>query len=501
MKRVLSLILCLFLLLPTFTLFGCAETQNTNVLRVCNCDDYINIDLLDKFTNETGIVVEYSTYGTNENLYNELVINPNSYDLVVPSEYMIEKLAVEGRIQKLDFTNSLVNLDENYLEDYSKNVSPYISERLSDKTFTIKDGKYKGQTANISEFMVGYMWGTMGWVYDVDIVPEDKVSSWGGVFEDNSLKKRITIKDAVRDSYLVGLAMVYGEQLKATNSLQEISHILNDVSQPSIDAVQEKLISIKPLLYGFEVDSGKNDIVNGNIDAYVAWSGDAAYAIDVASGEVEDDDGTVVEENKRRNLSYSIPNEGSNIWFDGLVMPSGSTNYEAAYKFLEFISRPENVIENMDFIGYTSLVAGNDIYEGIVLDWFDESEDPELTNGIEVDLSYFFGEGDYKVTVSPESYGRLMAQYPEKSMLERCAIMSYFDNDTLVSINGMWEAVKGETFPLWIILLTVGIVVLLATLILLYRFRDKIKIFKFEIKQTDYAKKHNLKVIKREKLN
>ena len=160
MKRVLSLILCLFLLLPTFTLFGCAETQNTNVLRVCNCDDYINVDLLDKFTKETGIVVEYSTYGTNENLYNELVINPNSYDLVVPSEYMIEKLAVEGRIQKLDFTNSLVNLDENYLEDYSKNVSPYISERLSDKTFTIKDGKYKGQTANISEFMVGYMWGT-----------------------------------------------------------------------------------------------------------------------------------------------------------------------------------------------------------------------------------------------------------------------------------------------------------------------------------------------------
>lgn len=494
MKRVLSIILSVFLLLPIFALFGCSQTQKGTVLRVCNCDDYINTDLLDKFTDETGIVVEYSTYGTNENLYNELVINPNSYDLVVPSEYMIEKLAVEGRIQKLDFSNDL-------LKAYTQNVSPYISERLNDKTFTITQGKDKGKTANISEYMVGYMWGTMGWVYDVDIVPEEKVTTWGGVFEDNSLSKRITIKDSVRDSYLVGLAMVYEEQLKATNSLQDISRILNDVSQKAINSVQEKLIGVKPLLYGFEVDSGKNDIVNNVIDAYVAWSGDAAYAIDVANGSVENDDGTVVEENKRRNLSYSIPKEGSNIWFDGLVMPSGSTNYEAAYKFLEFISRPENVIENMDYIGYTSMVAGDEIYEGIVLDWFDESEDPELTNGIEVDLSYFFGEGDYKVTVSPESYGRLMAQYPEKSMLERCAIMSYFDNDTLVSINEMWEAVKGETFPLWIILLTVGIVVLLATVILLYRFRDKIKIFKFEIKQTDYAKKHNLKIIKREKLN
>ncbi len=509
MKRILSLIFSIMFVLPLFSFIGCAETNETKVLRICNCDDYINEDLLTKFTEETGIIVEYSTYGTNENLYNELVINPNSYDLVVPSEYMIEKLAVEGRIQKLDLTR---------VPKYLENVSPYIQERLSDKTFTIQAGENAGQKTNISQFMVGYMWGTMGWVYDVDVVDTLKVSSWGGVFEDNSLQKRITIKDSVRDSYLVGLAMVYGEELAKTNSLEEITAILNNVSLDAINAVGEKLISVKPLLYGFEVDSGKNDIVNGNIDAYVAWSGDAAYAIDVALGDAEDEDGTVVEESKRRNLSYYIPDEGSNIWFDGLVMPSGSTNYDAVYKFLNFISTPENVAQNMDYIGYTSMVAGDEIFEEIALGWFDETEylleDAEITDISEislddmeelgyklVDLSYFFGLGEYNVVVSEECYGRLMAQYPEKYMVDRCAIMSYYDNDTLLDINEMWEAVKGETFPLWIILLTVGIVLLLATTILLYRFRDKVKIFKFELNKKDYATKHNLKVIKKEKIN
>ncbi len=493
MKRILSLILALCLTLPIFFLFGCTETEEGQVLRICNCDDYINEDLKDKFTAETGIKIEYSTYGTNENLYNELVINPNSYDLVVPSEYMIEKLAVEGRIQKLD-------LDK--VPNYKNNVSPYINKRLNDIEFTVQAGDDAGKKANISEYMVGYMWGTMGWVYATDKVPVEEVSSWDGVFANDNLKKRITIKDSVRDSYLIGLAMVYGEQLKATNSLDEITKILNNVESTAIDAVGEKINSIKPMLYGFEVDSGKNDIVNNNIDAYVAWSGDAAYAIDVAMGDADDEDGTRVEENKRRDLSYIIPEEGSNIWFDGLVMPSGSTNYDAVYKFLNFISDPVNVASNMNYIGYTSMVGGNEIYENIVLDWFDESADLGVGEGVEVDLSYFFGnDKEYKVTVSEESYGRLMAQYPEEYMLERCAIMSYFDNDTLVEINEMWEAVKGETFPLWIILLTVAIVLILAIIILLYRFKDKIKWLKFERNKKDYATKHNLKVVKKEKLN
>ena len=505
MKRFLTLLLAVLMLASTFSMFGCADkTTSGKVLRVCNCEDYIDEDLLTEFTEETGIEVVYSTYGTNENLYNELVINPNSYDLVVPSEYMIEKLAVEGRIQKLDFTK---------IANYENNLSPFIENRL--KGITLENG-------NLYDYMVGYMWGTMGWVYNRDNVSENDVKNWDSPFNNPSLKKKITIKDAVRDSYLVGLAMVYENELYEADSNQTITQILNNVEPDAIKKVGEKLNSLKPMLYGFEVDSGKNDIVLGRIDAYVAWSGDAAYAIDVAAGEVEDEDGSFVEEKNLRDLSYSIPEEGSNIWFDGFVMPSGSTNYEAAYKFLEFISRPENVYRNMNYTGYTSMIAGDGteeieienedgsvdtmtLFEAVVLDWFDESEDqdPE-TIYKDVDLSYFFGigdSGDYSVTVSEEGYGRLIAQYPTSEIVNRCAVMSYFDNDTLLKINDMWESVKGETFPTWLIILIAVFVVLLAAAVIVYRNKEKIKWLKIPERKTTRAERKGYKIIKVEKID
>ncbi len=505
MKRILSVFLILLIAVQSFSLIGCTEnkTDSGNVIRVCNCEDYIDEDLLAEFTEETGIEVIYSTYGTNENLYNELVINPNSYDLVVPSEYMIEKLAEEGRIQKLDFSK---------LPDYKNNVSKYINDRLDDLKFTVKDGEYEGQEVALSEFMVGYMWGTMGWVYDTEAVAEELVKSWTGVFSNPELNKRITIKDAVRDSYIVGLAMVYGDELKSATDNVTITEILNRIDQTSIDKVGEKLSSFKSMLYGFEVDSGKNDIINDRVDAYVAWSGDAAYAIDVAAGEVEDEDGSFVE--NESSLSYYIPDEGSNIWFDGFVMPSGSRNYDAVYKFLEFISRPETVYRNMNYTGYTGMIANGEftmedddgeeyqttIFDEIVIGWFDESEDLEEGEGIEIDLTYFFGEGDYTVKVSNEGYGRFIAQYPTAEIVERCAIMNNFDSETLLSINEMWETVKGETFPLWLILLIIALVILFAVVIVLYRNKEKIKWLKLPERKNTYAERKGYKIIKKENI-
>lgn len=505
MKKFVSVFLILLIAVQCCFVVGCTNETTTekNVIRVCNCEDYIDEDLLLEFEEETGIKVIYSTYGTNENLYNELVINPNSYDLVVPSEYMIEKLAMEGRIQKLDFTK---------LPDYKKNVSSYIDGRLNELKFTVKYGEYKGEEVALSEFMVGYMWGTMGWVYDTETVDIEQVKSWTGVFSNPALNKRITIKDAVRDSYIVGLAMVYGDELKTVSDNETITKILNRVDQQSIDKVGEKLTSLKPMLYGFEVDSGKNDIINDRVDAYVAWSGDAAYAIDVAAGEVEDEDGNFVE--NASSLSYYIPDEGSNIWFDGFVMPSGSNNYDAVYKFLEFISRPETVYRNMNYTGYTGMIANGDftmededgneyetnLFNEIVIGWFDESEDLSDDEGMEIDLNYFFGDGDYTVRLSEESYGRFIAQYPTAEIVERCAIMNNFDSETLLSINEMWEGVKGETFPLWLILLILGLVVLLALTIVLYRHKEKIKWLKLPERKRSYAERKGYKIIKKENI-
>jgi hypothetical protein len=182
----------------------------------------------------------------------------------------------------------------------------------------------------------------------------------------------------------------------------------------------------------------------------------------------------------------------------------------------------------MDYTGYTSMVAGDVIYNDIVLDWFDEFEyylqdagydveslteteiETYLQNVTEVelneygyqtvDLSYFFAgvdAGDYTVIVHEESYGRLMAQYPDKDAVTRCAIMNYFNDDQLVRINKMWESVKSPTFPMWVINLIFILVILLAVFIVLYRHKDKIKWFKLPEKKTDYATKHNLKVVKK----
>ncbi len=506
MKRILSIFLACFMAFPTLFAVGCAgQTQEQAVIRVCNCEDYIDETLLEDFENETGIKVIYSTYGTNENLYNELVINPNSYDLVVPSEYMIEKLAVEGRIKKLDFSK---------LADYEQNLSPFIKNRLDG--ITLSDG------SKLSDYMVGYMWGTMGWVYNTETVSEEDVNSWHSPFENEALSKKITIKDAVRDSYIVGLAMTYEQELieaVALNDNAKISEILNRTGQKDIDAVGQMLSALKPYLYGFEVDSGKNDIILGNIDAYVAWSGDAAYAIDVAAGDAEDEEGNMLEGDDVRTLSYYIPEEGSNIWFDGFVMPSGSTNDKAVYKFLEFISRPSSVYRNMNYTGYTSMVAGGefevydeetdqtyvtDLFNEVVIGWFDE-EYTEIEEGtVKVDLSYFFRtEGDtndYTIIVSEESYGRLIAQYPEEKLVNRCAVMSYFDNDTLLSVNEMWEGVKGETFPTWLIILFFVVIVLLGVLIVLGRNKDKFKFLKLPERKTTYAERKGLKIIKKEQL-
>lgn len=500
MKKVLMILLILFVLAPTFSLFGCSQTQTSGkVIRVCNCEDYIDESIFEDFTAETGIEVIYSTYGTNENLYNELVINPNSYDLVVPSEYMIEKLAVEGRIQPLTKKAEY----QSYLTDYNSNISPFIKEKL--QGIEINDGKYKNDNLTLYDFMVGYMWGTMGWVYNTENVSADDVKNWYAPFKNSELYGRITIKDAVRDSYIVGLAMVYEDELYSVlengvvdNSI--ITEILNRTDKASINKVGNKLSSLKDKLYGFEVDSGKNDIVLGNIDAYVAWSGDAAYAIDVAAGEVEDEDGSILEGDDIRNLSYYIPDEGSNIWFDGFVMPSGSTNYDAVYKFLEFISRSSSVYANMNYTGYTSMIAGDYIFENVVVDWFDESEDLETGEGIDVDFSYFFGTGDYAIKVSEESYGRLMAQYPTSDIVQRCAVMSFFDSETLMDINEMWERVKGETWPWWVIILIVSLVILLAMLMVLYKHRDKMQWFRLPQRKKSYAERKGLTEISKKEI-
>ena len=138
--------------------------------------------------------------------------------------------------------------------------------------------------------------------------------------------------------------------------------------------------------------------------------------------------------------------------------------------------------------------------------WFDESEDVDADNQEDyqiVDLSYFFGGNnlEYTVTVSNEGLGRLIAQYPTLDIVNRCAVMSYFDNDTLMKINDMWESVKGETFEVWLIILIAVLVVLMVVAVIIYRNKDKIKWLKLPERKISRATKKGYKIIKVENID
>lgn len=121
--------------------------------------------------------------------------------------------------------------------------------------------------------------------------------------------------------------------------------------------MQEGLNTLKNNIFGFEVDSGKNDMVTGKISINFAWSGDAVYAMDEAEPTEEDPNGL--------ELCYSVPEEGSNVWFDGWCIPRHAEQKDLAVEFINFLSMPENAIANMEYIGYTSAIAGEDVLEWV----------------------------------------------------------------------------------------------------------------------------------------
>ncbi|MBR5145739.1 MAG: extracellular solute-binding protein, partial [Clostridia bacterium] len=199
----------------------------------------------------------------------------------------------------------------------------------------------------------------------------------------------------------------------------------------------------------------KNDMITGKININFAWSGDAVYAMDEA-----EDQGVC--------LNYSVPVEGSNIFFDGWVMPKGA-NTTLAEEFVNYISMPENACANMDYIGYTSVIAGDEVFDRMV-DYFElttaddyanlsADEQAELTA---VDLSYFFDDisDGRNAIVYTDTVGRqFYAQYPDFDTINRCAIMNYFDNETNEKISILWENVKGTELPIWVLVLLGALVV------------------------------------------
>jgi spermidine/putrescine transport system substrate-binding protein len=355
-----------------------AASNNTIVLKIGNWEEYIDqgdwgedeaIELeSETITSENGLIsdfqdwyydtygkrveVEYSTFGTNEDLYSKIILG-ETYDLVCPSEYMFSKLLKENRLQPLSESFFDTTNEYNY---YINGVSPYIKEIFNKNKI---DGK------PWSAYAAGYMWGTIGIVYNPDEVSEEDASSWS-ILADPKYKKRVTVKDSVRESYFPALAILHKDMLlseefiNSDNYSENLAKFLNDTSPQTIANAEELLQKIRQNVYSFEIDSGKADMVTGKILANLQWSGDAVYTMEQA----EEDDYI---------LNYSVPKECTNLWLDGWVMLKSGINgdiekQKAAEAFINFISRPDNAIRNMYYIGYTSSISGGDsplIYEYI----------------------------------------------------------------------------------------------------------------------------------------
>ena len=452
MKRVIAIALAGVLGIAGLAVTNVA-LDNRPVLKVANWAEYIDggdedSELLREFEawyeEQTGkkIRVEYCIADDNEILYNMIKMGDN-FDIVCPSEYMLMKLAAEGRLQKLPESFYDTSVATNY---YAQNVSPYILDTFSNNYVNGKPWK---------DYAAGYMWGTTGFVYNPEKVDKADVQSWN-IFNNTKYAKKITAKNNIRDSYFVGLAMYYDAQLRTLKSDYEsgkitkaayqtqLSTMMNDTSPETMSGVKEVLQSMTSNLYGFETDEGKNDTIAGKITINYQWSGDGVYIMDTAEyGEEEEEpENSVI-------LNYAIPDTVSNLWFDGWALTKTCRDVEAATMFINFLSMPENAVRNMNYIGYTSCIGSETVFTDFVLDYYSAEEDEDGV--VAYDLNYFFNpdynsedpttiSNDYIFYTYEEQLERqLFAQYPQESVLTRCVAMQYFDSDANSRANGMWS--------------------------------------------------------------
>ncbi len=439
-----------------------AADSSAITLRVCNWEEYIDDTMIDDFEEwyyekyGEKIKVEYSCLGTNEELYNMLTLG-DEYDLICPSEYMIMKLMSEDWLEPYSDGFFDTSKEDNY---YAKGVSPFIRK--------IFDGnKINGESW--SKYAAGYMWGITGIVYNPEEVTQEEASTWT-IINNPKFKRQITIKDNVRDSMFAAVGAIKTDLLTSASfkSLADyktrLADEMNDTSDETIKEVQDYLQAVKDNAYSFETDSAKADMITGKVVAGYQWSGDAVYTLDQA----EEDDYT---------LNFAVPKESTNLYFDGWVMLKSGINNDskkkqAAERFVNFISMPENAVRNMDYIGYTSVISGGD--SDVVYKYVEENysaEDGEKDT-VQYPLGYFFsGNSDdekYMLTASKEQTQRqLLAQYPTEEVMERSVIMQYFDKEENAKINQMWINVRCyniHNIPVWVWIAAVLIVILILTM-------------------------------------
>ena len=294
MKRIKSFILVFVALAIGITTVGCGKQKET--LNVYNWGDYIDTTIIEDFEKEYNIKLNYDTFATNEDLYVKIKQGGSSYDVLFPSDYMIERMINEDMLVKLNKDNipNLEKVDNKFIDlDFDPN----------------------------NEYSVPYMWGTVGILYNKNVVKE-KVDSWDILWN---------------EKYANQIVMLYSQRDAIAVALKKLGYSMNTRNEKELEEAKEELIKQKPLVYAYLGDEIKDIMVSEDAALGIVWSGDAVVMID-----------------ENPNLEYVIPKEGTNLWFDNMVIPKSSKNKEAAEKFINFLARPDIAARNAEYIGYSS---------------------------------------------------------------------------------------------------------------------------------------------------
>ncbi|MEQ7160686.1 ABC transporter substrate-binding protein [Enterococcus gallinarum] len=302
MKRLQSLVIGIVAIILVL-LFGVRELEHSSgmagakVLNIYNWGDYIDPDLLKKFEKETGYKVNYETFDSNEAMFTKIQQGGTSYDIAIPSEYMIQKMMEEHLLKPLDHSK-IKGLD---------NIDP----RFLDLSFD-PDNRYS----------IPYFWGTLGIVYNDKFFAEGEIKEWDDLWKPE-LKDSIMLIDGARE--VIGLG------------LNSLGYSLNSKDDKQLTAAFNKLRKMTPNIKAIVADEIKMYMANEEASVAVTFSGEAA---------------DMMYENE--HIHYVIPSEGSNLWFDNMVIPKTSKNEEGAYAFLNFMLEPENAAQNAEYIGYST---------------------------------------------------------------------------------------------------------------------------------------------------
>ena len=297
-RRVIPAVICAVFVFGGFYYAQESNMMNSEKVVVYNWGEYLDPEILTLFEQETGIDVVYEEFETNEILYPKISSGAIAYDVICPSDYMIQRMIENNLLAEINFDNipNVKNIGKDYMEQ-SRQFDP--------------ENKYS----------VPYCWGTVGILYNKTMVDEP-ITSWS-VLWDEKYKDNILMQDSVRDAFGV--------------TLKYLGYSLNSTDLDELTEARDLLIKQKPLVQAYVIDQVRDKMIGNEAAIGVIYSGEAIYT------QMENPD-----------LEYVIPEEGSNIWIDSWVIPKNAENKENAEKFINFLCRPEIALMNFEYITYST---------------------------------------------------------------------------------------------------------------------------------------------------